>query len=331
MVPRPDGPVRGLLGRRPGLPAADSRPRGLQGAAREVHGPAAPEVGRDPALGPDADDDQRRRVSVPPGQRLLLPDRHRGRRRDRGPAARRRGRQEVRGLRAAARPAPRGLGRRPGRPRRGARRVRRGRGIRPEGLRREAERLRPDDLQSERLPRRRREALPLRRPRRRLGHEVPGLLQGAAGTRLRPVDDRRRARPDPRDAPRQGRGGDQVPAARGAAVGAGTRARDAGGGAGHVGVRGSGGARRLLLRQRRPPDGVSLDRGLRPELLHPPLREQLPPDEGWRAAPERLGGRSTASTRPTSRGPIPSTATSRPSSARSTTSSSTPRRRRWRS
>ena len=135
----------------------------------------------------------------------------------------------------------------------------------------------------------------------------------------------------PRDAPDQGRGGPPVPAPRRRDVGAGPHARDAGRGARQVRVRGPAGARRLLLRQRRAAHGVPLDLRLGPELLHPPLRPEQPADEGRRAAARTIPAPSTGSTPRTSRGPIPSTATSRPSSARSTTSCSPRRRRRWRS
>ena len=98
----------------------------------------------------------------------------------------------------------------------------------------------------------------------------------------RPRDARRRARDHPRDAADQGRGGHPLPPPRRRDVGAGPHPRDAGRRARQVRVRGAAGARRLLRRQRRAAHGVSLDRRLGPQLLHPPLRPEQPADEGRR-------------------------------------------------
>ena len=66
------------------FPALTPDPDAFKAQAREVPRQAAAQLRRDPAFGAAAPDVQRHRVRLPPGLRLLLPDRHRGARHDRG-------------------------------------------------------------------------------------------------------------------------------------------------------------------------------------------------------------------------------------------------------
>ena len=234
---------------------------------------AAAQVGRDPALGADAHDVQRRRVPLPPGLRLLLPDGHRAGRRDGRPAARCRRRQEVRRLRAAPRPAARGLGRRAGRAR-----TRRCAAYGADAAFPLADfdskmsDVRPDRLQGERLPRgvRRRSYSPTATTRSGPRSSARSTRRCARATTARRRSSTRAAIIHEMRLVKDEEELRSCAVRREMSAQGHMRAMQAAG-PGQVRVRGPAGPRRLLLRQRRAPDGLSLDRRLRaptPCILH---------------------------------------------------------------
>ena len=287
-------PPRGLGARCARLSAARSRRRRPESAAREVPRESAAAFDRGPALGAGAPDVERHRVPLPPGLGLLLPDRDRGARHDRRAPHRSVRRQALRPLRPPARCAPRGV---------------RGRAARAAGRRRlygadaafaepelatrlaswdpvtyrfsgylaESERLYLSDgddaVWAARFQKTYRDVRD-----RDFG---PGIV-GDAGEILHEM----RLVKDDEDL-RFLRRAAEI-SAHGHVLAMGAAAP------GKVRVRGPGGARRVLPRQRRPAHGVSVDRRLRTEQRHAPLVEERPADPGRRGRPERLGRRVRA-------------------------------------
>ncbi len=287
------------------------------------------ELDRGPALGPAAHAVQRHRLHLPAGLRLLLPDGNRRERRDRRVPPQRPGQAALRPLHASARRPPRGLGGGARRAGRGAEGVRRRRRVPGGGLQRQDANRAGVRPAGRRVPERRRDGVSVGRLRHRLADEVPrGVRSTQARPAGRPGDRDRRAIDHPRDARHQGRRGPALPPPRRGDVGGGAQARHGRGRSRQVRVRGAAGAGRLLLRQRRAPDGLSVDRRVRTEHLHAALRPEQPPDEGRRAPPERLRSRVRRLRDGRHADVSRSTAASRRSSARSTRSCSPPRRRR---
>ena len=279
----------------PGLSRPDARPRGVRRAAREVPGAAAAQLDRGPALGAAAHDVERHRIRLPAGLGLLLPDRDRRGRRDGGLPAERAGAPALRPLPAAPRRPPRGLGRAcASGPTRRSRPTAPTRPIRSSDfcgkMRIDADRA----TRSGGYPRGDREALSVRRRRHRVVGEVPrgvrsAQARAAAADRSTLVDARSiihemRLIKDDEDLRFLRRAAEMSAAAH-------TRARWRRPRPGKYefevqqaldGYCYANGARRMAY---------PVDRRLRPQLLHAPLRPEQPPDEGRRGPPERLRGR----------------------------------------